>query len=88
MYILSLLSLRPLLPSPTLDPQVITECQAGLPVLYSSFPLVIYFTHRSLYMSMLLSQFVPPSPSPAVSTGLFSTSVHGGNLDVHRQMNG
>ena len=28
------------------------------PVLYSSFPLAIYFTHGSVYMSVLLFQFV------------------------------
>ena len=45
---------------PTVSPtQVITEHQAGLPVLYSSFLLAIYFTHGSVYMSMLLSQFYP-----------------------------
>ena len=31
-----------------------------------------YFTHDSVYLSRLLSQFVPPSPSPAVSTSTFS----------------
>ena len=34
-----------------------------LPVLYSRFLLAIYFTHGSVYMSILISQFVPPSPS-------------------------
>ena len=34
-------------------------------VLYDSVPLAIYFTHGSIYMPMLLSQFIPPSPSPA-----------------------
>ena len=29
----------------------------GLPVLYSSFPLAIYFTHGCVYMSMLLTPF-------------------------------
>ena len=57
-------------PHPTL--LVITECQAGLPALFSSFPLAIYITHDSVFMSMLLSQFVLPSllpvcPSPAVA---------------------
>ena len=54
--------------------QVIIESQAGFPVLYS-FPLAICFTHGSVYLSMLLSQFVPPFCSPAVSTSPFSTSV-------------
>ena len=34
------------------------------PVLYSRFPLVIYFTQGSVYMSILISQFVSPSPPP------------------------
>ena len=42
---------------------------------HGSFPQAVYFTHSSVYMSMLLSQLVPPSPSPAVSTSPFSTSV-------------
>ena len=45
-----------------------------VPVLYSSFPLVIYRTHASVYMSMLPSRFVPPSPSPTVPTSLLSMS--------------
>ena len=32
------------------------------------------FTYSSVYVSMLLSQSVPPSPSPTVSTSLISTS--------------
>ena len=46
--------------------KVITEHQAEHPVLYSSFPLAIYLTHRSAYVSVLLSQFIPPPPSPHV----------------------
>ena len=33
----------------------------------------IYFTRDSVHLSALLSQFIPPSPSLAVSTSLFST---------------
>ena len=33
-----------------------------------------YFMHGCIYMSMLLSQFIPPSLSPAVSTSLFLVS--------------
>ena len=44
-----------------------------LPVLYSTFPLVIYVTHGSVYTSVLLFQFVPLS-SPTVSPSPFSTS--------------
>ena len=32
----------------------------------------ISFTYGDMYVSMLLSEFVPPSSSPAVSTSLFS----------------
>ena len=39
---------------------------------YSHFQQTIYSTHDSSYVSILLSQFVPPSSSPAVSTRLFS----------------
>ena len=35
-----------------------------LPVLWSSFPLAIHFKSGSVYMSILLSHFVPASPSP------------------------
>ena len=34
----------------------------------------ICFTYRNLYFSMLLSPFISPSPSPTVSTSLFSLS--------------
>ena len=53
--------------------QVITEHWAELPALHSTFSLVLCFTHNSEYMPMLLSQFVLPSPSPAVFTSPFST---------------
>ena len=42
---------------PTLHLRVITEHQAELPVLYSSFPLAICFIYDSVYMSVLLSHF-------------------------------
>ena len=42
---------------------------------YSKFPLPIYSTCGSGYVSMLLSQLVPPSPSPTVSTSLLFVSV-------------
>ena len=46
-----------------------------LPVSYSNFPLAIYFTFGGTYVSMLLSQLVPPSPFPSVSTSVLSMSV-------------
>lgn len=42
-------------PSPPI--QVIIEP----PVLYSRFPLAIYFVHGSVHRSILISQFIPPS---------------------------
>ena len=44
-------------------------------MLYSSFSLVIYFTQDSIYMWVLLSQFVTPSSFPLDSTRPFSTFV-------------
>ena len=41
------------------------KAQADLPVLYGCFPLAIYFTFGSVYMSMLLSHFIPAYPSPS-----------------------
>ena len=48
--------------------------------LYSRFLLVINFIHISVYMSIPISQFIPPHPPPCrfpplVSIHLFSTSV-------------
>ena len=64
----------PLSPShPT--PLVVTDHQVELLVLCSSFPLAICFTYGSVYVPMLLAQCVPPSPSLAVSTWMFSLSV-------------
>ena len=54
------------LPYPTIS--VITECRAEFSGLYDRFLLAIYFTYGSVYMSLLLFQFVPSSPSPAGST--------------------
>ena len=57
----SLLHPPPTLPIPPL--QVVTKHRADLPVLCSCFPLAIYFTFCSVYMSMPLSHFVPAYPS-------------------------
>ena len=58
-----LLCLPPTLPIPPL--QVVTKHRADLPVLCICFPLTIYFTFGSLYMSLPLSHFVPAYPSPS-----------------------
>ena len=55
MYPLSLKSPSQHTPIPPLE--VVTEHQAELPLLYT---LACCFTHGSVYISMLLSQFIPP----------------------------
>ena len=50
------------------------KARVWAPCLRSSFPLTICFIHGYVYVSMLLSQFVSPSPSLAVSTDPFSMS--------------
>ena len=57
--------------SPALQTDSLLSEPPGKPVLYSRFPLIIYFIHGKVHMSMLLSQFIPPSPSPSGSTCLF-----------------
>ena len=63
-HIHSLLRLPPTLPIPPL--QVVTKHRADLPVLCSCFPLAIYFTFGSVYMSMPPSHFIPAYPSPSL----------------------
>ena len=64
LYIPSLLSFPPLC--------IITEWPGWAPCVIQQLP-TNYFIHDSVYMSMLLSLFVPPLPSSIVSTSLFST---------------
>ena len=45
-----------------------------LPASYGKLPLAVYFTYGNIYVSMLLSQLILPSPSPSVSTSLISMS--------------
>ena len=61
-YILSSLDSLPV--------HVTTEHWVESPVLYSRFSSVIYFIHSIVYMSVPISQFIPPLPSL-----FFSTSV-------------
>ena len=70
-HIPSLLCPPPTLLIPPL--QVDTKQRADLPVLCSCFPLAIYFTFGSVYMSVLLSHFVPayPSSSPCAQVILY-----------------
>ena len=49
------------LPAAPHPPTSLGHHRAKFPMLYSSFPPAIYFTHADAYISILLSQFVPPS---------------------------
>lgn len=64
LYLLSLLSVSSVLPHPIPPLYVVTEHQAGLPVLFSSFLLTVYFTPASVFISISISQFVTSSPPP------------------------
>ena len=70
----SLLRFPPTLPIPPL--QVVTEHRADLPVLCGCFPLAIYFTFGSVYMSVPLSHFVPAHPSPSLCPQVHSLRLH------------
>ena len=64
------------LPPPHIPPiQVITEHRAEIPVLYRRFPLAICFTHGSINMSILISQF-NPLPSPTLCPHICSLHLH------------
>ena len=67
-------------PLPLKPPYHSPPCQhsrssQGTKLSFLCFPLTICFTHGGVYMSMLFSQFIPPSHFPTVSASLFSTSV-------------
>ena len=59
-YVSSLLSL----PSPPHPSRLSQSTSFGIAASHSKFPLAIYFTYGNVYVSMLLSQLVPPSLSP------------------------
>ena len=61
-------------PSPSHPSRLSQSTSFGFPVSYRKFPLAMYFTHGNRYISMLLSQIIPPSPAPTVSKSLFSMS--------------
>ena len=53
---------------------VVTDHWVELLVLYGNFLLASYFTNGDVCVSMLLSQFIPCSPSLTVSTSPFFMS--------------
>ena len=53
---------------PFIPPSDCHRVSQSAPELHSSSPLALCFAHSTAYMSALLSHFIPPSPSPAVST--------------------
>ena len=60
------------------SPQVITEppSWAGRPMLHRSFPLAIYLTRDSVYMSVPRSPFVPPPLPPILRPHVCSLGLH------------
>ena len=68
--------LEPPCPPSAIPPlQVITEHQAELPVLYSSFPLAIYFTHRSVYTEKPLDEMKEESEKVGLKLNIQKTEI-------------
>ena len=63
------------LPPPSRSSRLSHSTGFGFPASYRKFPLAIYFTYHNIYVSVLLSQVIPPSPSCTVTVSLFFTSV-------------
>ena len=59
-------------PSPSHPARLSQSTSFRSPASYSKLSLAIYFTYGNVYVSMLLSQFIPPFSSLTVSTSLFS----------------
>ena len=55
--------------------QVLTEHRAELPMLYSNFPLVIYFTHGGAHSSVCLPIHPNPLPSLHVHSSILSVCI-------------
>ena len=59
-------------PPSSLSSRSSQSTESELPVLHSRFMLAIYFTHGSVYMSVLISQFILPSPSSSTGSHICS----------------
>ena len=62
------------LPRHPIHSRLSQSTKSELPASYSKLSLAVYFTHGNGYVSMLLSQFSPPTPSFTVSTSLFMSA--------------
>ena len=63
-------------PSPFCCSSLSQSTRFELPVSYSKFPSAMCFIHGHVYVSMLLAQFAPPSPSlPRDHKSVLSVSV-------------
>ena len=62
-------------PSPPHASRLSQSTSFGFPVSYIKLPLAICFTYGNVYISMLFSQIIPPSPSPTVYKSLFFMSM-------------
>ena len=72
-----------LLNPPPISPHLSRLSQStgfGFPVSYIRIPLAICLAYANVYVSILFSQSIPPSPSPTVSWSLFFMSVKGSKM--------
>ena len=77
MYAPSLLSLPPNSPPTPSDPSRLSQRAPNLSFLHhtANFHQLSDFTYGNVYVSILVSQSIPPFLSPTVSASLFSISV-------------
>ena len=62
-------------PSPPYPSRLSQSTGFGCPASYIKLPLAICFTYGHAYVSVLVSQVIPPPPSPIESKSLFFMSV-------------
>ena len=71
-YVPSPVNPLPHLHTPSHTSRLSQEYWVELPVSHSTSPPAIYFIYDNVYVSKPFCQLVPPSPSPRVSTSLYS----------------